>query len=133
MSVENLVRHQEAHEAFNRRDMDACLAYVADDASFVDCGRDVEVTGKQAVAEWLQSWVDMIDGRITDARYLDAGDYTVCMFNGTGKGPKGDVTGPQCEVAHWTDGKVDSSHLYYDQLSLLTQLGVMEAPAGISA
>ena len=129
MSVENCVRHQEAHEAFNRRDMEACLAHAADDCVFYDQGRGVPVSGKAAVAEWLQSWVDMLDGKIADASYLDAGDYSICMFTGKGTGPKGEVSGPQCEVIHWVDGKVETGYLYYDQLSMLTQMGVMEAPA----
>lgn len=129
MSVENCVRHQEAHEAFNRRDMEACLAYATEDSVFHDQGRSISHRGKAAVAEWLQSWVDMLDGKITDARYLDAGDYSICMFTGEGMGPKGAVSGPQCEVVHWVEGKVESAYLYYDQLSMLTQMGIMEAPA----
>ncbi|HJR44729.1 MAG TPA: nuclear transport factor 2 family protein [Actinomycetota bacterium] len=133
MSMENCARHQEAHEAFNRRDMEACMSFMSDDCSFYDCGREITISGKSEIGQWLQGWVDMLDGRVTKPFYLDAGDYSVCMFTAAGVGPKGEVTGPYCEVAHFTNGKIDSASLYYDQLSLLTKMGVMEAPANVTA
>ncbi len=129
MSIENCARHQEAHEAFNRRAMDECLSYMHDDCVFFNCGREMTLSGKPELHAWLQGWVHMLDGRVTEAVYLDADDYSICLFTGAGVALKGDVSGPYCEVTHWRDGKIDSARLYYDQLSLLTKMGVMEAPA----
>ena len=129
MSIENCARHQEAHDAFNMRDMDACVAYMSDECEWIDCGRDMTLTGKAEIKGWLQGWVDMLDGNITERTYLDAGDYSVCMFTASGTGPAGAIDGPYCEILHWRDGKVDEANVYYDQLKLMVKLGMMEAPA----
>jgi hypothetical protein len=79
------------------------------------------------------------DIQVTDARYLDAGQTTVCTFTvaGTQDGPLGSfpATGkefalPLCELWHFDpSGRVVGGDLYYDQVSLLTQLGLMPQPS----
>jgi ketosteroid isomerase-like protein len=67
------------------------------------------------------------------------GDYTcsVADFTGTFKGPMKGVDGKTvqptnkkfhlefCTVAHWKDGKILEERLFYDQLGMLKQIGVM--------
>jgi hypothetical protein len=79
------------------------------------------------------------DIRITDPRYLDAGDEVVSLFTvtGTHDGPLGTspATGRRfalelCELWHFdVAGRVVGGDLYYDQLSLLAQLGLMPQPS----
>ena len=127
--MENCARHQEAHEAFNSRDLDKCLGFMHEDCTWNDCGRDMTMTGRGEIREWMQGWVDMADGKVSKPMYLDAGDFSVCMFTASGTGPAGAIDGPYCEILHWRDGKVDEANVYYDQLKLMVKLGMMEAPA----
>jgi ketosteroid isomerase-like protein len=58
------------------------------------------------------------------------------MGRGTNDGPMGPgnaVTGkrmdmPFCEILRVQDGRVVSGEIFYDQLTMLTQLGLAEAP-----
>lgn len=129
MSMENCARHQEAHEAFNSRDMDACLGFMHEDCTWEDNGRKMSMTGHDEIRQWLQGWVDLANGQVSKPMYIDAGDYSVCMFSAAGTGPNGAIDGPFCEIAHWRGDKIDHAHIYYDQLQLLVNLGMMEAPA----
>ena len=79
------------------------------------------------------------DIRITDPRYLDAGGRVVSPFTvtGTHDGPLGTLpatgravrAGAVRAVALRLAGRVVGGDLYYDQLSLLTQLGLMPQPS----
>ncbi len=73
------------------------------------------------------------DGRITNPEYIDVGDIVVAQFTteGTNDGPFGSLkaTGrrmslPFCEIVHFDkEGRIVSGACYYDQYTLLTQLG----------
>jgi hypothetical protein len=79
------------------------------------------------------------DIRITDPRYLDAGETVVCTFTavGTHDGPLGPFPAtdrqfalPLCEMWHFdSGGRVVGGDLYYDHVSLLTQVGLMPQPS----
>src|SRR5688572_12467922 len=137
----NIERHRAAHELFNQRDWDAALALFASDASFEDRGRSITLKGPEQFIGWLQGWAQTFsDAKVTNPTYLDAGDTTVALFNGTGTndGAMGPIqaTGnrldaPYCEVLTWNaDGQIQHGEIYYDQVTILVQMGVMEAPAG---
>ena len=90
--------------------------------------------------EFLPGWVrSSSDIRVTGSRYLDAGQTAVCTFTveGTHDGPLGPfpATGkqfalPLCELWHFDpSGRVVGGDLYYDQVTLLTQLGLMPQPS----
>jgi hypothetical protein len=90
--------------------------------------------------DFLPGWVRASsDIRITDPSYLDAGDAVVARFTcrGTHDGPLGPfpATGkalalPLCELWHFDAGRrVVGGDLYYDQVSLLMQLGLMPQPS----
>ena len=74
------------------------------------------------------------------SRYVDGGQTVVGTFTveGTQDGPLGPfpATGKPfalalCEMWHFdSGGRVVGGDLYYDQVSLLTQLGLMPQPAG---
>ena len=77
---------------------------------------------------------------ITDAHVIDGGSSTVLRFTGTGTndGPLGPLppTGRRlsmrfCEIREYdTDGNAVHGELFYDQLTMLVQLGHMPPPEG---
>ena len=90
------------------------------------------------VKGWLGEWVTAFsDANVGSPVYLEGGDFSVATFHGRGTndgqlgtfGPTGrrmDV--PFCEILRYdADGKVESGEIYYDQLSIMTQLGHAEA------
>ena len=71
--------------------------------------------------------------------YFAKGDYTCSVadftgtFKGTMKGADGKMIQPTnkrfslefCTVAKWKDGKITEERLFYDQLGMLKQIGIM--------
>ena len=141
MSARNLETYRAGHEAFNRRDLDAMVSAYAESISWTDQPRALTFrTPRQFQDEFLAGWVQAFsDCQVTDAVYLDAGATVVSRFtaSGTHDGPLGPLpaTGraislPMCEMWHFDSaGRVIGGDLYYDQVTLLTQLGLMPAPA----
>jgi len=131
--------HKAAHDAFNRRDWERTAELTADDMSFVDHARGLSMAGRDEFLAWAQEWTGgMSDARVDDPQYLDAGTHSICRFTGTGTndGPLGPVnaTGRRlavdfCEIVEVADGRIVGGHMYYDMLTMLAQLGVIEAPA----
>jgi steroid delta-isomerase-like uncharacterized protein len=131
--------HRAAHEAFNSRDWEAMRALVAPDTIYDDHPRGLTLQGVDNFVAWVQEWAaGMSDARIEEARYLDAGTHSVCMFRGRGinDGPMGpaNATGRPldlafCEILRVEDGRVTGGDAYYDALTMLSQLGVVQAPA----
>jgi steroid delta-isomerase-like uncharacterized protein len=141
MTSRNVNTHQAGHDAFNQRDFEAMTRHYTDTIAWTDHsqGRTFRTPGEFR-NDFLPGWVTASsDIRITDPRYLDVGDSVVCMFTvvGTHDGPLGafPATGrrfalPLCELWHFdSGGRVVGGDLYYDQLSLLTQLGLMPQPS----
>jgi len=141
MPSRNIESHRAGHEAFNRRDFEAMTAQYADTISWTDHSQGRTFRTPQEFREdFLAGWVEAsTDIQVTDARYLDAGRTAVCTFTvvGTHDGPLGpfpatgkEFTLPLCELWHFDpSGRVVGGDLYYDQVSLLTQLGLMPQPS----
>ena len=141
MASRNVETYRAGHEAFNHRDFEAMTERYADSISWTDHpqGRTFG-TPQEFRGDFLPAWVAASsDIRITVARYIDAGQTVVCTFTvtGTHDGPLGafPATGkefalPLCEMWHFDPGgRVVGGDLYYDQVSLLTQLGLLPQPA----
>jgi steroid delta-isomerase-like uncharacterized protein len=141
MASRNIETYRTGHEAFNQRDFEAMTAHYADRITWTDHpqGRTFR-TPEEFRSDFLPGWVVASpDIRITDPRYIDAGQTVVCTFTaiGTHDGPLGafPATGKEfalslCEMWHFDlGGRVVGGDLYYDQVSLLTQLGLMPEPA----
>lgn len=143
MSASNVETYRSGHQAFNRRDFTAMTKDYADRITWTDQaqGRTFR-TPREFREVFLTEWVaSSSDIRITRPRYLDAGSTAVCTFTvvGTHDGPLGPfpATGEDfalqlCEMWHFdASGLVVGGDLYYDQVSLLSQLGLMpqQAPA----
>jgi predicted ester cyclase len=140
---------QRTVDAYNAHDANALAALDHPDTvatSPSPTGR-TERRGRQASKEYNQSWFEAFpDAKIRINNEVISGDSIVQegTFQGTNTGPwkseAGDmpatgkiVKGEFCLVAKVRDGLIVSSNLYFDQVQLLTQLGVMPAPAQASA
>jgi SnoaL-like domain len=141
MASRNVQTYRAGHEAFNRRDFEAMTTRYAEGITWTDHaqGRTFR-TSQEFKEDFLAGWVgSSSDIRITDPRYIDAGQTVVCTFivAGTHDGPLGPLppTGtefalPLCEMWHFdSSGRVVGGDLYYDQVSLLTQLDLMPQPS----
>lgn len=135
----NADKHRQLHDLFNGRDFDGVVKDLTDDFRYRDQPRDLTITGRDGFKEWLGGWsASMSNARVTDGRYLDAGDTSICLFTGQGTNdgqlgpfsPSGkDMSLPFCEVLTYDgDGNVTGGEIYYDQLTMLTQLGHLQAP-----
>jgi hypothetical protein len=140
MAARNVENYRAGHEAFNQRDFGAMTEYYAERISWTDHaqGRTFH-TPEEFRVDFLAGWLGVSsDIRIIDGRYLDAGRTVVSTFTVEGRqdGPLGPFppTGkefalPLCEMWHFDSaGQVIGGDLYYDQFSLLVQLGLMPQP-----
>jgi hypothetical protein len=138
MASSNVETYRVGHEAFNQRDFEAMTEHYADSIAWTDHPRvRTFSTPREFKDDFLAGWVvSSSDIRITGPRYIDAGQTVVCTF--THDGPLGpfSATGkqfalPLCEMWHFDPGgRVVGGDLYYDQVSLLTQLGLTPQPPG---
>jgi steroid delta-isomerase-like uncharacterized protein len=140
MGSRNVDTYRAGHEAFNRRDFDAMVKEYAERISWTDRARGITfATPEEFKDEFLGGWIQASsDCQVTDARYTDAGEMVVSRFTarGTNDGPLGPfpATGkewmlPICEIWHFDDGRVVGGEIYYDQASLLAQLGLLPEPS----
>jgi steroid delta-isomerase-like uncharacterized protein len=127
-----------AHAAFNRRDFDAVLRVMADDCVYEDHALGTTFTGPAGFKKFLQGWVAAFsNAEVAEAGYIDAGDVVIAEFRGRGTndGPLGPMPAsggridlPFCEIMRFdAQGRVVAGGIYYDQMTLLRQLG--HAPA----
>jgi hypothetical protein len=135
----NVDTHRATHESFNRRDHEATVREFRPDMLFTDHGQNVTTKGPLEFIDWDKSWVAAFsDGQVSEPRYIDGGEYTVCVFRGRGTndGPLGPypATGrrvevPFCEILRYDEqGKIVSGEIFYDLNTMLSQLGHVEPP-----
>jgi hypothetical protein len=130
MASTNVEAHRAGHEAFNRRDFAAMTRDYADSISWTDHAQGRTFTTPREfrddfLAGWVQSSSDI---RVTDPRFPDAGthDGPLGPFPATGR----EFALALCELWRFDpSGRVVGGDLYYDQVSLLTQLGLMPQPS----
>ena len=134
MSAKNVKTLRAAHESWNKRDFAGVVSNAGKGLAYTDHGRNITLNTRDKFREWTEGWAKAFsDGRITNFQYIDAGDIVVAQFTaeGTNDGPLGSLkpTGRKmslafCEICHFDkDGRVVSGGCYYDQYTLLTQLG----------
>ncbi len=133
---------ERAIKAFNAHDAEALARLTAGDAEFAAPG-GVQLRGPQPIKEFNQNWFSAFpDAKVTvqNIQALRACVVVEGTFNGTHAGllktPMGDVPptgrklkGTFVQVVQVDRGQISSNHLYYDQVQVMTQLGVM--PAGV--
>lgn len=139
--MSNSDSHLRSVDLFNQRNWDAFAADLAQDCELVDQARGVTAKGPDQWIDAEKAWVaGFSDAMVSNARLIDGGATTVLLFTGSGSndGPLGQLpaTGrqvnlPFCEVRQYNaEGKVTRGEWYYDQVSMLVQLGHMPAPEG---
>jgi len=129
-------------EAFNAHDEERMRDLNAADTVFEGPG-DVHIEGREGATQYAMGWLNAFpDGRITVHNELQAGEWVVqeFIFEGTHQGtlstPAGEIpatgrrlTGRAVQILRVTDGAVADTRLYFDQVQVLTQLGLMPEPA----
>jgi steroid delta-isomerase-like uncharacterized protein len=132
--------------AFNAHDEAAIRAVTADDCTFEGPG-GVRLEGGDAVTGYAMIWLNAFsDAKIEIVHSVVDGDWIAVtgVFRGTHDGtlasPDGHVpaTGRSLEGRHsqfvrFADGKSVEEYLYYDQIDVITQLGLAPETAGATA
>jgi ketosteroid isomerase-like protein len=130
-------------ELINARDAEGIGALFAEDGVFIEPSG--EFKGRQAIVEYWRVMFDAFpDVQVRDDLKADVGDSAMNEWSagGTHSGPwetpEGSVpaTGKRvtfrgCDIVAVRDGLIYEHRAYYDQLSLLTQLGLV--PEGAAA
>ncbi len=143
MPSRNVEALRAAYENWNRRNFDGALQLVADNCTYTDNAQRETIHGRQNLRAYLANWAKAwSDGKIKDARFIDAGDMVIAEFTGEGTndGPFGGlpptnrhVSFPFCEIWQFDKtGRMISGSCYYDLYSILIQLGHLR-PLSIAA
>jgi ketosteroid isomerase-like protein len=134
MSQENVEIVRRAHEAFNRRDVDAFLEdtdpnVVFDWSRAIGPQREI-LRGRDEVVRFIRSWWDAFDESVVVLdELIDAGDQVVFVFHGR---QRGRASGAEVEgrgsVLVWTfrGGKVVEATLYQTREEALEAVGLSE-------
>jgi steroid delta-isomerase-like uncharacterized protein len=134
MASKNVEMVRAAHEAWNRRDFDGVVQNVSENVNYSDRARGSTMNSKQQFRQFVEAWAQgFSNGKIVNPQYLEAGDTVIAQFTmeGTNDGsfmgmkPTGRrASVALCEIVKCDkNGMAVSGNIYYDQYSLLTQLG----------
>jgi steroid delta-isomerase-like uncharacterized protein len=129
-------------DAFNAHDEQRIRELNADDAVFEAPG-DVRVEGRDASAEYAMAWLRAFpDARIDVHNELADGDWVVQEFTfigtheGTLMSPTGEIpathktlNGRGVQIFRVEGETVADTRLYFDQVQVMTQLGLIPEPA----
>jgi steroid delta-isomerase-like uncharacterized protein len=143
MSAKNVETLRAAHESWNKRDFTGVVRNAAENLAYTDTARSLTLDSRDKFSDWTEAWAKAFpDAKISNPEYIDAGDIIVARFTveGTNDGPLGSLnaTGrrmslPFCEIARFNkQGRIVSGSCYYDQYTLLTQLGHVK-PLAVAA
>jgi predicted ester cyclase len=127
--------------AFNAHDMEAIARDTAPDAELTAPG-DMKLKGPQQIKDFNQNWINAFpDARVETKKILTQGNFVVVdgiftgTHNGTLKTPMGDVPatgrkvkGEYVQIFEVDRGLVKKGQLMFDQVQLMTQLGMAPAP-----
>ena len=127
-------------DAFNRHNEDAFVEVIGTNNKSVDIPTGETLTGKEGGREFFRRWHNAFpDGKTTIDDELVSGDTVILRFRGDGTqtGPLGPFPPSKKRASlHFisvnrldSQGKITESATYYDQLSLLAQLGHIPVPA----
>lgn len=137
---------EEFVDAFNAHDEARIRGITSDTASFEAPG-DVTLTGGDAMTDYAMGWIHAFPDARIDVRNTIVGDGWAVeefTFEGTHedtlRGPGGEIpathrhlSGRGVQIMKVEGGKIADVRLYYDQVDVLTQLGVMPAAVGATA
>lgn len=129
---------QRGTDAWNSKDQDGFFATYTDDCEVTAPGFTGK--GRQGLTEFWTLWNSgFSDNQVILRAVFAEGDHAAqeAQFEGTNDGPLTNPEGgqvpatgrrvsvPFCGIGTVRDGRVASTHLYFDMADLLTQLGLM--------
>ena len=128
--------------AFNAHDEEAMRRLNADNATFEAPG-DVRLTGRDAATEYAMSWLRAFpDATLSVHNEFAAGDWVAQEFTFEGthdetlSTPAGEIpathrrlSGRGVQIFRVAGGELVDIRLYFDQVQVLTQLGLMPVAA----
>lgn len=137
MDCENTAR--QLYDAFNSRDFERALSFVAHDAEFEVVPFGLKLRGQDGFRQFLQMWATGFpDAKVDVTSLFSTGDRVCSEFTGHGNntGPLDSPTGrilptgkhmslKFCEVLQFRNGKVVQAHTYFDVASMMSQLGLL--------
>jgi steroid delta-isomerase-like uncharacterized protein len=137
---------EEFVDAFNAHDEARMRRLDRDDVSFEAPG-DMTLTGPDATTEYAMAWIHAFPDARIDIRNTIVGDGWAVQeftFEGTHedtlRGPGGEIpathrhlSGRGVQIMKVEGGQIADVRLYFDQVDVLTQLGIMPATAGATA
>ena len=129
-------------DAFNAHD-EARIRSLNADNGVIEAPGDVRVEGKEAVTGYAMSWLNAFpDAKITIHTEIADGDWVAqrFTFEGTHDGvlnsPAGEIppthrrlSGRGAQIFRVEGQVVVETQLYFDQVQVMTQLGLMPEPA----
>jgi steroid delta-isomerase-like uncharacterized protein len=126
-------------DSWEKRDYDTCMSFFASGMPVRDYPRGIVITEPPEIRDWLEAWATACPdstGGVTVGAV--SGDAAVLQgtYVGTNTGPFGplpatgkSVSLPFAIVLRFNDtGLVSGYDVYYDQYTLLTQLGHIPTP-----
>jgi predicted ester cyclase len=129
-------------DAFNAHD-EAQIRELNAENSVIEAPGDVHLEGRDAATEYAMTWLRAFsDARINITNELSSGDWVTQEFtfqgthDGTLSSPAGDIpathkrlNGRGVQIFRVEGDTVVDTRLYFDQVQVLTQLGLMPQPA----
>ena len=108
---------------------------------------DVHIEGREAATQYAMAWLNAFpDARLTVTNELVSGDWVAQEFTfegtheGTLSGPGGEIpatnrrlNGRGVQIFRVENDAVVDTRLYFDQVQIMTQLGLMPEPAEAQA
>lgn len=135
--------HREMVDAFNQRAWDKFRSLAHPQYSYTGGDGQEQTGGPEAGLGIAQMYASAFpDARLEVRRVYVQGDTAIAemAYSGTHRGelmgiaPTGKhVEGIICNVIELRDGKIHREREYFDMLHMMTQLGVVSAPAGVPA
>jgi len=129
-------------EAFNAHDEERIRQLNAENAT-IEAPGDMRVEGREPTTQYAMAWLRAFpDARLTVHNELVDGDWVVQQFTFEGthedtlSSPNGDIPathnrlqGRAVQLFKVEGDSVTETHLYFDQVQVMTQLGLMPEPA----
>jgi predicted ester cyclase len=133
-------------DAFNAHDEER-IRELTGESAVLEAPGDVRLEGREAVTQYAMSWLNAFgDARTNVHSEIVAGDWVVqeFVFEGTHTAPlqtpAGEVpatnrllSGRGVQILRVEDDTVVDTRLYFDQVDVMTQLGLMPETAATSA
>jgi predicted ester cyclase len=129
-------------DAFNAHDEGRIRELTAEN-NVLEAPGEVHLEGREPATQYALAWLNAFpDARVTIRNEIEAGDWVVqeFTFEGTHEGtlwsPAGDIpatnrrlNGRGVQLLRIEGGAIADTRLYFDQVQVMTQLGLMPEPA----